>query len=270
LRTRVHALKGIDFTVKPGEVFGLLGPNGSGKSTTIKILLGLLRPTRGDVSVLGQKPGAKRARERIGFLPELSLLYPYLTPLEALEFYASLFGHTGSDAREEARILLGRVGLQQGVNRQIRELSKGMARRVGLAQVLLNNPDLIILDEPTSGLDPQGCRRVKDIVRELADAGKSVLLTSHLLADVEEVCDRVGILYNGTMLTVGSMEELLTTRSSLMIHLDAPAAPETIATIQRELSRELAGDIRIEPASVRLERYFLDVVEQEQKQQEAN
>jgi ABC-2 type transport system ATP-binding protein len=263
LRTRVTALKGIDFSVKQGEVFGLLGPNGSGKSTTIKILLGLLRPTSGSVTVLNQRPGAKAARARIGFLPEVSLLYPYLTPLEALQFYGSLFGHPVAQQKKAARDLLAEVGLEHGINRQIRELSKGMARRVGLAQVLLNDPDLIILDEPTSGLDPQGCRRVKDLVRELASRGKSIVLTSHLLSDVEEVCDRIGILHNGEMLSIGSIDELLTTRRSLMVQLDNPASPETIEALRTDLTKATQGNVTIEPAAVRLERFFLEVIEKQ-------
>ena len=189
-RPKKLAVDGVSFAIRKGEVFGLLGPNGSGKSTTIKMLLGLLQPTAGAVRLFGLDPASPRAKARIGYLPELSHFHPYLTPRETLRYYGGLFDMPSKLRHERAERLLARVGVADAADRPVGEFSKGMARRIGLAQALLNEPDLVILDEPTSGLDPIGRHEVKTLIKELASEGRTVLLSSHLLAEVEDVCDR--------------------------------------------------------------------------------
>ncbi|MHC4234423.1 MAG: ABC transporter ATP-binding protein, partial [Planctomycetota bacterium] len=196
-RARVEAVKDLNLEIHRGEVFGLLGPNGSGKSTTIKMLLGLLYPTRGRISVFGKAPTDVAVKSRIGFLPEDSYLYRFLNARETLEYYARLFRQASTMRRERIDRLLDMVGLTHEAKRRVGEYSKGMARRIGLAQALINDPELLILDEPTAGLDPLGTRQIKDVIRDLGQRGKTILLSSHLLADVEDVCDRVVILYGG-------------------------------------------------------------------------
>lgn len=261
-RPRVTAVDDIGFDVRRGEIFGLLGPNGSGKSTTIKILLGLLHATRGRVEVLGGSPRDTRIKKRIGYLPENSYIYPYLTSRETLDFYGRLFDLSRAERARRIDQLLGMIGLQGAGKRVVGEFSKGMARRIGVAQALINDPDLVILDEPTSGLDPLGCRQMKDLLLTLAGRGKTILMTSHLLADVEDLCDRVAILYNGRIRAMGPLDDLLaeTTRYRLTF-------PEGIAGGEVEAIRD-----RIEQASGKrpdldhprrdLERLFLEVIEQ--------
>jgi ABC-2 type transport system ATP-binding protein len=196
-RPKARAVDNVDFEIRRGEIFGLLGPNGSGKSTTIKMLLGLLYPTRGHIEVFGHSPRDVQTKAQIGFLPEESYLYRYLNPGETLDFFGSLFQLDQADRRNRAEQLIEMVGLNQARTRTVGEFSKGMQRRIGLAQALINDPELVILDEPTAGLDPIGCREVKDLILALARRGKTVILSSHLLADVEDVCDRVVIYYGG-------------------------------------------------------------------------
>src|SRR5258706_548282 len=197
LRPKARAVDNVDFEVRQGEVFGLLGPNGSGKSTTVKMLLGLLYPSKGHIEVFGHSPRHVATKARIGYLPEESYLYRYLNSRETLDFFGRLFTLPGPQRRDRSEQLLEMVGLTQTRTRAIGEFSKGMQRRIGLAQALINDPDLIILDEPTAGLDPIGCREVKDLILALSRRGKTVILSSHLLADVEDVCDRVVIYYGG-------------------------------------------------------------------------
>src|SRR5437764_12960140 len=195
-RDKVRALDDLNLTINRGEVFGLLGPNGSGKSTTIKLLLGLIFPTRGAASILGEKAGSTAINERIGFLPEESYLYRFLNGEETLRFYGRLFKMDRRTLNKRVPELLDIVGLDaKSRKRKLREYSKGMARRIGLAQALINNPDLILLDEPTTGLYPIGTRRMKDLILSLKQQGTTVLLCSHLLADVQDACDRILILF---------------------------------------------------------------------------
>jgi len=208
-RPKARAVDNVDFEVRPGEVFGLLGPNGSGKSTTVKLLLGLLYPTKGHIEVFGHSPRHVATKSRIGYLPEESYLYRYLNSGETLDFFGSLFDLPSNERRRRAEQLLQMVGLNQVRRRMVGEFSKGMQRRIGLAQALINDPDLVILDEPTSGLDPIGCREVKDLILALARRGKTVILSSHLLADVEDVCDRVVIYYGGSIHAIGTLKEYL-------------------------------------------------------------
>ena len=195
-RPKVEALLNLDLTIHRGEVFGLLGPNGSGKSTTIKLLLGLIFPSKGKAFVLGQPAGSTTINEKIGFLPEESYLYRFLNGEEILKFYGRLFKIPRRELNRRVPELLDIVGLDaKSRKRKLREYSKGMARRIGLAQAMINNPDLILLDEPTTGLDPIGTREMKDLIISLKNQGKTVLLCSHLLADVQDVCDRITILF---------------------------------------------------------------------------
>lgn len=208
-RQKVRALKALDLEIRRGEVFGLLGPNGSGKTTTIKLLLGLLFPTSGDIFVLGKKATDVEKNQKIGYLPEESYLYRFLNAEETLDFYGRLFKLSGAVRRQRVSQLITMVGLESARKRQLREYSKGMSRRIGLAQALINDPELILLDEPTSGLDPIGTRNMKDLILELKSQGKTVIMSSHLLADVQDVCDRIGILYQGELKELGRVEDLL-------------------------------------------------------------
>ncbi|MDO5581676.1 MAG: ABC transporter ATP-binding protein [Planctomycetia bacterium] len=208
-RQKVRALKALDLDIRRGEIFGLLGPNGSGKTTTIKLLLGLLFPTSGEVNIFGLPASNVAKNEKIGYLPEESYLYRFLNAEETLDFYGRLFNISGAVRRQRVAQLISMVGLESAKKRQLREYSKGMTRRIGLAQALINDPDLIFLDEPTSGLDPIGTRNMKDLILELKAQGKTVLMSSHLLADVQDVCDRIGILYQGELKELGRVEDLL-------------------------------------------------------------
>ncbi len=209
-RQKVRALKALDLEVYRGEVLGLLGPNGSGKTTTIKLLLGLLFPTEGEAIVLGKAATDVGKNERIGYLPEESYLYRFLNAEETLDFYGRLFDMPADTRRERVDSLIKLVGLDKHRKRQLQEYSKGMTRRIGLAQALINNPDLILLDEPTSGLDPIGTREMKDMILRLKGEGKTVVMCSHLLADVQDVCDRIAILHEGELKELGRVDSLLT------------------------------------------------------------
>ena len=208
-RPKAKALKALDIEIRKGEIFGLLGPNGSGKSTTMKLLLGLLFPTSGQALVFGEEATNVRKNERIGYLPEESYLYKFLTAEETLDFYGRLFDMPAKERRERADQLIRRVGLHRARRRQLKEYSKGMTRRIGLAQALINDPDLIMLDEPTSGLDPIGTQDMKELILELRDQGKTVLMCSHLLADIQDVCDRIAILNLGELKEYGRVDQLL-------------------------------------------------------------
>ena len=208
-RQKVRALKALDLTVRRGEVFGLLGPNGSGKTTTMKLLLGLLFPTSGEAIILGKPATDVGKNAKIGYLPEESYLYRFLNAEETLDFYGRLFSMSGAVRRQRVAQLISMVGLESAKKRQLREYSKGMARRLGLAQALINDPELILLDEPTSGLDPIGTRNIKDLILDLKEQGKTVIMSSHLLADVQDVCDRIGILHQGELKELGRVEDLL-------------------------------------------------------------
>ena len=203
-RPRVRAVDSIAFEIRRGEIFGLLGPNGSGKSTTIKMILGLLHKTSGRLSVFGRAPDDVAVKKHIGFLPEESYLYRFLDARETLDYYGKLFGLEASVRKRRTDELLQMVGLERVAHRPIGEYSKGMMRRIGIAQALVNDPEFLILDEPTSGLDPLGTRQVKDLLLDLKARGKTILLSSHLLADVEDVCDRMVILYGGKVRAEGT------------------------------------------------------------------
>jgi len=259
-RPKAKAVDNVDFEVRRGEVFGLLGPNGSGKSTTVKMLLGLLYPTKGHIEVFGHSPRHVAIKSRIGYLPEESYLYRYLDSNETLDFFGSLFDLPNKERRRRAEQLLEMVGLNQVRRRMVGEFSKGMQRRIGLAQALINDPDLVILDEPTSGLDPIGCREVKDLILALARRGKTIILSSHLLADVEDVCDRVVIYYGGRVQAMGTLRELLAEADS--IRITAPVLPrETLQRVLELIRQDVAEErVRIDTPTQNLESYFLGVV----------
>src|SRR5438045_2440372 len=260
-RPKARAVDNVDFEVKRGEVFGLLGPNGSGKSTTVKLLLGLLYPTKGHIEVFGHSPRHVATKARIGYLPEESYLYRYLSSHETLDFFGKLFTLSNSERPNRTEQLLDMVGLTPTRPRAVGEVCKGMQRRIGLAQALINDPDLIILDEPTSGLDPIGCREVKDLIIALARRGKTVILSSHLLADVEDVCDRVVIYYGGRIQAMGTLKELLAKPDTLRI--TTPVLPrETLARVLEIIHKDIDSDkIKIDNPTQNLESYFLEVVQ---------
>ncbi|MBI5835271.1 MAG: ABC transporter ATP-binding protein [Armatimonadetes bacterium] len=253
-RPRVTAVSDVSFEVGRGEVVGLLGPNGAGKSTTVKLLLGLLRPTAGAARILGQPPDSRAARAAVGYLPEETRLYPHLTATETLAFFAQVAG-----VKADLPALLARVGLTGAAHRRVGEYSKGMNRRLGLAQALLGSPELLVLDEPTSGLDPLGRRDVKQLIGELAAGGTTILLSSHLLAEVEDVCDRVLILCGGRLAAQGSLWELLSDPDELTLRLPRLDA-ETLARVLAAVRAETGAAVTVQPASLGLEAYFLDLV----------
>jgi ABC-2 type transport system ATP-binding protein len=259
-RPKARAVDNVDFDVRRGEVFGLLGPNGSGKSTTVKLMLGLLYPTKGHIEVFGHSPRHVATKSRIGYLPEESYLYRYLNSRETLDFFGNLFHLNKGERNNRTEQLLEMVGLSQTRMRAVGEFSKGMQRRIGLAQALINDPDLVILDEPTSGLDPIGCREVKDLILALARRGKTVILSSHLLSDVEDVCDRVVIYYGGKIQAAGTLKELLATPDA--VRITTPALPrETMERVLEIIRKDVAADkVRIDTPTQNLENYFLDVV----------
>jgi len=266
-RERVKALDGLNLDVRKGEVFGLLGPNGSGKTTTVRLMLGLLFPTWGAVSLFGKSPRNVDVKRRVGYMPEESHLYEYLNAEETLDFYGRLFRLSGPERRERAEALIEMVGLNRARRRPVKEFSKGMARRLALAQSLINDPDLLILDEPTTGLDPLGAREIKDLILMLKGRGKTVFLCSHLLADVEEICDRICILYGGKQRSEGSVAELLT--NVQMTQISTRRLPESTLNRVKEVIRDECGDdalIEVGAPSQRLEELFLSVIKEAQRE----
>lgn len=259
-RPKVTALDNLNLTIHRGEVFGLLGPNGSGKSTTIKLLLGLIFPTYGTAHVLGEPAGNTTINERLGFLPEESYLYKFLNGEETLKFYGRLFKIPSKELRRRVPLLLDKVGLgPKDRKRKLREYSKGMARRIGLAQALINDPELILLDEPTTGLDPIGTREMKDLIVSLKNQGKTVLLCSHLLADVQDVCDRITILFGGTMRTLGEVRDLLQVRDVTQIQARG-LTEDQVAEVRQLLVRLGAKDAAVTHPTTTLEDLFIRVV----------
>jgi len=255
-RPTVRAVAGVDWKVNRGEVFGLLGPNGSGKTTSIKMILGLLKPTAGKIELLGGSPFDPAIRKRVGYLPEENILFRHQRSEEELGNFGRFYGLKGAELKRRVEELLKKVGIYPARSRYLREFSKGMGRRHGLARALIGNPELIILDEPTSGLDPIGVREVKDLILELKAQGKTVLLSSHLLSDVEEVCDRIGIMYLGRMVECGVVSELLKVPDKVVVTFDTPDEAKVRAAVGS------AGGIgyEVERPKKRLEELFLGVV----------
>ncbi|MGA2229607.1 MAG: ABC transporter ATP-binding protein [Tepidisphaeraceae bacterium] len=261
-RDKVRALEDLSLTIHRGEVFGLLGPNGSGKSTTIKLLLGLIFPTSGSASVLGYPAGNTNINEHIGFLPEESYLYRFLNGEETLRFYGQLFKIPRRELNKRVPALLDTVGLDaKARKRKLREYSKGMARRIGLAQALINDPELILLDEPTTGLDPIGTKEMKDLIKSLRDQGKTVLLCSHLLADVQDVCDRITILFRGRMQTIGEVKTLLQVSDVTQIETRTMTPAQLAQTREFLISQGVNDAVVTHPTST-LEDLFLRIVKE--------
>ncbi|MBM98306.1 MAG: multidrug ABC transporter ATP-binding protein [Planctomycetaceae bacterium] len=258
-RQKVRALKALDLDVREGEIFGLLGPNGSGKTTTIKLILGLLFPTSGEALVFGKKASDVSKNERIGYLPEESYLYKFLNAEETLDFYGRLFDMTPAERKRRVEELINMVGLDWAKRRQLKEYSKGMTRRIGLAQALINDPELIVLDEPTTGLDPIGTREMKDLILKLKAEGKTVVMCSHLLADVQDVCDRIAILYQGDLKELGRVDSLLKVRDVTQIRAQglSDAAKQEIEEVIKRHDAKVLG---IENPTTTLEELFLNIV----------
>ena len=259
LRPLAEAVRGIDLTVERGDVFGLLGPNGSGKSTTIKLILGLLAPSDGTVRLFGLPPRDRAARARLGYLPELSYLHPFLTARETLRYYAGLSGLGGAAAKARVSELLEQVGLSAVAGRPVGGFSKGMARRVALASALVARPELLILDEPTSGLDPIGTRDVKELIRTLAAQGVTVLMTSHLLGDTEDVCTKIAILSKGKVAACGRTDALLTRRQDARFTVQGLDEAEA-KVCAGEMSRRLGRPVSMDHPRVPLEEFFAETV----------
>lgn len=259
-RDKVRALDDLNLTINRGEVFGLLGPNGSGKSTTIKLLLGLIFASGGSATVLGEPAGSTRINEKLGFLPEESYLYRFLNGEETLRFYGQLFKIPRRELNRRVPALLDTVGLDaKARKRKLREYSKGMARRIGLAQALINNPDLVLLDEPTTGLDPIGTREMKDLILSLKAQGKTVLLCSHLLADVQDVCDRITILFRGKMQTIGQVRDLLQVRDVTQIQTRG-MNEQQVEEVRTFLNRMGVNDATVTHPTTTLEDLFVRIV----------
>ncbi len=258
-RRKVRALNSLSLDIYKGEVFGLLGPNGSGKTTTMKLLLGLLFPTEGEITILGKPASDVTKNERIGYLPEESYLYRFLNAEETLDFYGRLFDMPEDVRRQRIEELIQLVGLEHARHRQLKEYSKGMTRRIGLAQALINDPDLILLDEPTTGLDPLGTRDMKDLILKLRDQGKTVVMCSHLLADVQDVCDRIGILYEGELKELGRVDDLLKERGQTQL-LTTQLSEEAIAEVKQVLEKHGAKLLSVDHPTNTLEELFLKTV----------
>lgn len=259
-RQKVQALKSLDLEIRQGEIFGLLGPNGSGKTTTIKLLLGLVFPTNGKALIFDRESTDVAKNERIGYLPEESYLYKFLNAEETLDFYGRLFDISAEERKKRVAELIEMVGLGQAKRRPLKEYSKGMTRRIGLAQALINDPDLLLLDEPTSGLDPIGTREMKDMLLRLRDQGKTIVMCSHLLADVQDVCDRIAILHQGELKELGRVEDLLKVEDLTQIR--AKGLSSECEDEIREVIKKHNGDlIGMENPTTTLEDLFLRIVQ---------
>src|ERR1700728_133262 len=258
-RPKVQALKALDLQVHRGEIFGLLGPNGSGKTTTIKLLLGLLFATEGEALIFNEPTTNVSKNERIGYLPEESYLYKFLNAEETLQFYGRLFKMSASERNKRVSQLIDMVGLTSAKHRQLREYSKGMQRRIGLAQALINNPELILLDEPTSGLDPIGTAEIKELIRDLKSQGKTIVLSGHLLADMQDICDRIAILHRGELKEVGRVTDLLTVQD--VTQIKARELSEAAVQEIREVIARHGGELMaVDHPTTTLEELFLRIV----------
>ena len=257
-REKVTAVKGVSLSVEPGQVYGLLGPNGSGKSTTMKIVLGLVSPTAGKTEIFGRDSADVESKEDVGFLPENPYFYKYLTGEETLHFYGKLCGLKGAKLRDRAKELLNLVGLEEAADRRLGGYSKGMLQRIGLAQAMVQEPHLLVLDEPTAGVDPAGSREIRDLILDFKKRGITVLLCSHLLGQVQEICDRIGILHRGALIREGRLDDLISIENQTEIILEN-ASPELLAEIQSLVAKTPARILDQRKPHTTLERYFLEV-----------
>jgi ABC-2 type transport system ATP-binding protein len=262
-RQKKVALRALNMEIVQGEIFGLLGPNGSGKTTTVKLLLGLLFPSDGEAFVFGKPAADVRKNEKIGYLPEESYLYRFLNAEETLDFYGRLFNLDPRQRDKRAQELIEKVGLKADRKRNLREYSKGMRQRIGLAQALINDPDLVILDEPTSGLDPLGARWMKDLIAGLRSQGKTVIMCSHRLEDVQDICDRIAILNEGELQSFGEVQALLQDINRLELRArDVQLTPELQADLEAVLRKHGGKLDTIGHPTTTLEDYFLHIVEE--------
>jgi ABC-2 type transport system ATP-binding protein len=264
-RRSVVAVRDLNLQVAAGQIYGLLGPNGSGKSTTLKIILGLVPPTSGRTSIFGRDSSLVASREAVGFLPESAYFYKYLTGAETLRFYGKLCGLRGPRLKSRVAELLDLVGLANARDRRLGGYSKGMLQRIGLAQALVQEPKLLVLDEPTAGVDPVGAREIRDLILDLKRRGITVLLSSHLLEQVEEICDRVGILANGVLVREGPLDELLEIENQTVLVLEN-ASPEVVDEIEKLAAKSGARLVERRRPRTSLERLFLEATDPPPKQ----
>jgi ABC-2 type transport system ATP-binding protein len=257
-RQRVTAVRNISFEVRPGEVYGLLGPNGSGKSTTLKILLGLVTPNQGRAMIFGQDSRDYHSRRDVGFLPENPYFYKFLTAAETLRFYGKVCGMGGTALTKRIDELIHLVGLEDARDRRIGGFSKGMLQRIGLAQALIQDPRLVVLDEPTAGVDPAGSHQIRDLILDLKKRGKTVLLTSHLLEQVQEICDRVGIMARGEMIREGALADLVSVKNQTEFVIEN-ATPEIRSQIEHLLRNSPAKLLSTRQPQRSLESVFLEL-----------
>jgi ABC-2 type transport system ATP-binding protein len=263
-RQKIVAVKDLNLRIEPGEVFGLLGPNGSGKSTTLKIILGLVSPTRGRTEIFGNDSRLVESREAVGFLPENPYFYKYLTGEETLRFFGRLCGLRGTRLKERINELLDLVGLNKARKRRLGTYSKGMLQRIGLAQALIHDPRLVVLDEPTAGVDPAGSREIRDLILDLKRRGITVLLSSHLLAQAQEMCDRVGILADGVLVREGYLQELIAIENQTELVI-ADASAQLVDEIESIINRSNAKLIERRKSTTTLERLFLEATKNDKR-----
>ena len=257
-RERVIAVKNLSLDVEPGQVYGLLGPNGSGKSTTMKIVLGLVPPTAGSTEIFGRDSSLVESREEVGFLPENPYFYKFLTGQETLHFYGKICGLRGKVLKDRASELLHLVGLEDARDRRLGGYSKGMLQRIGLAQALVQEPRLLVLDEPTAGVDPAGSREIRDLIIDFKSRGITILLCSHLLSQVQEICDRIGILYRGELVREGKLDDLISIENQTELILEN-TSPELLGEIRALIEKTNGRVIEMRKPQTTLERFFLDV-----------
>jgi ABC-2 type transport system ATP-binding protein len=257
-RQRITAVRNLSFEVRPGEVYGLLGPNGSGKSTTLKILLGLVTPNQGRAMIFGQDSRDYHSRKDVGFLPENPYFYKFLTAAETLRFYGKVCGMGGSILNKRIDELIHLVGLEDARDRRIGGFSKGMLQRIGLAQALIQDPRLVVLDEPTAGVDPAGSHQIRDLILDLKKRGKTVLLTSHLLEQVQEICDRVGIMARGEMIREGALADLVSVKNQTEFVIEN-ATPEIRSQIEHLLQNSPSKLVATRQPQRSLESVFLEL-----------
>ena len=262
-RQSIVAVRDLDLRIEPGEVYGLLGPNGSGKSTTLKIILGLVSPTRGRTEIFGRDSRLVESREAVGFLPENPYFYKYLTGEETVRFFGRLCGLRGSQLKNRINELLDLVGLSKARKRRLGTYSKGMLQRIGLAQALVHDPRLVVLDEPTAGVDPAGSREIRDLILDLKRRGITVLLSSHLLAQAQEICDRVGILADGVLVREGHLQELIAIENQTELVI-ADASPQLVNEIESFINRSNAKLIERRKSTTTLERLFLEATKNDE------
>src|SRR5262245_37752144 len=254
---KVVAVKDLSLRIEPGEVYGLLGPNGSGKRTTLKLILGLVSPTRGRTEIFRRDSRLVESREAVGFLPENPYFYKYLSGAETLRFFGRLCGMTGATLKSRVNELLDLVGLDKARDRRLGTYSKGMLQRIGLAQALIYDPRLVVLDEPTAGVDPAGSREIRDLIMDLKHRGITVLLSSHLLAQAQEICDRIGILADGVLVREGHLQELIAIENQTELVI-ADASDELVREIESFVQRSNAKLLERRKSTTTLERLFLE------------